>query len=111
MQNFDDLLKQTVESLKKSFECNEIVGKPIVMADGGIILPVSKISVGFVAGGADVENGKNLKSPTNMSGGGVSVVPIGFFVCGAQKRFVRVDEEENKWIDLVKSLANVIKKD
>ena len=112
MQSFEEVLKQTIESLKKSAEFNEIVGKPIVNGDGTIILPVSKISVGFVGGSADVENGKNLKSPTGVGGGGISVTPLGFLICGAQKKFVRVDrEEENKWIDLAKSVANVLKKD
>lgn len=116
MQSFDEVLKQTIESLKKSAECSEIVGKPIVNGDGTIVLPVSKISVGFVAGGADYEDTKNVKSPTGVSGGGVSgggvsVTPVGFLVCGAQKKFVRVDGEENKWLELIKSVANVMKKD
>ncbi len=111
MQSFDEVLKQTIESLKKSAEFNEIVGKPIVNGDGTIILPVSKISVGFVAGGADFENDKKVKSPTGVSGGGVSVTPIGFLVCGEQKKFVRVDGEENKWLALAKSVANAMKKD
>ena len=112
MQNFDDVLKQTIDSLKESLQSNDIIGKPIVNGDGTIILPVSKISVGFVGGSADVENGKNLKSPTVVGGGGISVTPLGFLICGAQKKFVRVDrEEENKWLDLAKSVANVLKKD
>lgn len=48
MQNFEEILKQTLESLKKSAEFNEIVGKPIVNGDGTIVLPVSKISVVFL---------------------------------------------------------------
>ena len=112
MQNFDDVLKQTIDSLKESLQSNDIIGKPIVNGDGTIILPVSKISVGFVGGSADVENGKNLKLPTGVGGGGISVTPLGFLICGAQKKFVSVDrEEENKWLDLAKSVANVLKKD
>lgn len=88
------------------------MGKPIVNGDGTIVLPVSKISVGFVAGGADYENEKKVKSPLGVSGGGVSVTPIGFLVCGAQKKFVRVDGEgENKWLDLARSVICVMKKD
>ena len=52
-----------------------------------------------------------MKSPAGISGGGASVTPIGFLVCGAQKKFVRVDGEENKWLELLKSVANVVKKD
>ena len=88
------------------------MGKPIVNGDGTIVLPVSKISVGFVAGGADYENEKKVKSPLGVSGGGVSVTPIGFLVCGAQKKFVRVDDDgANKWLDLARSVMAVMKKD
>ena len=88
------------------------MGKPIVNGDGTIVLPVSKISVGFVAGGADYENEKKVKSPLGVSGGGVSVTPIGFIVCGAQKKFVRVDDDgANKWLDLARSVMAVMKKD
>lgn len=112
MQNFDDVLKQTIDSLKQSLQSNDIIGKPIVNGDGTIILPVSKISIGFVGGSADVANGKNLKSPSGVGGGGISVTPLGFLICGAQKKFVRVDkDEENKWLDLAKSVANVLKKE
>ena len=64
MQSFEEILRETIESLKKSAEFNEIVGKPIVNGDGTLVLPVSKISVGFVAGGADYENEKKVNSIT-----------------------------------------------
>ena len=112
MQNFDDVLKQTVDNLKKSLEANDIVGKPIVNGDGTIILPISKISIGFVGGSADFEGNKHTQTPAGVGGGGVSVMPIGFLICGAQKKFVRVDDkEENKWLELAKSVFNVMKKD
>lgn len=108
MQSFDELLKNTLNSLKSSVESNEIIGKPIIGSDGSVILPVSKISIGYVLGGVDV--GKS-KEPSNISGGGISVSPIGFLICGLQNKFVRVDGEDNKWMDLAKSVVNVLKKD
>lgn len=107
MQDFDEVLAKTVDSLKSCAEANEIIGKPIMGRDGSLILPVSKISVGFVAGGGEFKK----SAPTNVSGGGVSVTPIGFMICGLQNKFVRVEGEDNKWLDLAKSVVNVIKKD
>lgn len=108
MQSFDEMLKKTLESLKCNARANEIVGEPIVARDGSVILPISKISIGYVLGGIDVAKGKE---PSNVSGGGISITPVGFLVCGLQNKFVRVDEEDNKWIELAKSIANVVKKD
>lgn len=108
MQNFDEMLKKTLDSLKYSVESSEIIGKPIIGGDGSIILPVSKISIGYVLGG--FENAKS-KEPSNIGGGGINVTPVGFLICGLQNKFVRVDGEDNKWMDLAKSVANLMKKD
>lgn len=112
MQDLQEIINMTVENIKKSLSAEEIVGKPIVNGDGTLILPVSKISVGFVGGKSDAEKDKNAKYPMGISGGGISVVPIGFLVCGEQKKFVKVDGEgQNKWLDLAKSVIGVMKKD
>lgn len=108
MQSFDEMLKKTLDSLKCSVESNEIIGKPIIGSDGNVILPVSKISIGYVLGG--FENAKS-KAPSNVSGGGICVTPVGFLIYGLQNKFVRVDGEDNKWMDLAKSVANLMKKD
>lgn len=90
MQDLQEIINMTVENLKKSLSAEEIVGKPIVNGDGTLILPVSKISVGFVGGKSDAEKDKNAKYPMGISGGGISVVPIGFLVCGEQKSLSRL---------------------
>ena len=112
MQDLQEIIDMTVESLKKSLSNEDVVGKPIVNGDGTLILPVSKISVGFVGGKSDAEKDKKEKYPMGISGGGISVTPVGFMVCGAQKKFVRVDDEgANKWLDLARSVMAVMKKD
>lgn len=108
MQSFDELLKKTLDSLRYSVESNEIIGKPIISSDGSVILPVSKISIGYFLGGVDTGKGKE---PSNVSGGGISITPIGFLICGLQNKFVRVDSEDNKWMELAKSVVGVLKKD
>ncbi|UKI21531.1 MAG: hypothetical protein L6V83_00645 [Christensenella sp.] len=61
MQDLQEIINLTVESLKKSLSNEDIVGKPIVNGDGTLILPVSKISVGFVGGKSDVEKTQKRK--------------------------------------------------
>lgn len=112
MQDVKELLKEAVEDLRRSVESNEIVGKPVINGDGTIVLPISKISIGFVAGGTGADVDKKSKAPVGVSGGGVSITPVGFLFCGSQKRFVRVDgEDQNKWTELFKSIVNVVKRD
>lgn len=112
MQNFDEIIKTIEQTIKQSAESSQIVGKPIALCDGSVVLPISKISVGFVGGSTDIENAKKIKAPTGIGGGGVSVTPMGFFICGAQKRYIPIDgSADNKWLDFARSTLNLFKKE
>ena len=113
MKEFEEILKETVENIKTVVGSSDVVGKPIMNGDGTIILPVSKISYGFVAGG-----GGALKAPSkdgspfgNASGGGMTVSPIGFLICGREKKFITVDKaySDNKWFELLHGVLETIK--
>lgn len=81
-------LKQIIEaSLSKIgsvADVNTVIGEPIRLPDGIVVIPFSKVSVGFASGGADFD-GKNRAAdkPPHFAGGngaGVSVTPLGFLV-------------------------------
>ena len=82
-QNYlDELINSSIEKIKNLAETNTIIGDPIVSPTGKIIIPISKVSVGFVVGGGQY-NSVNKKLPYPLaggSGGGLSVSPIGFIV-------------------------------
>ena len=49
----ESLMKTAMESIKEMIEVNTIVGDPVETVDGGVIIPVSKVSFGFAAGGSE----------------------------------------------------------
>lgn len=49
----ESLMKTTMESLKAMVDVNTVVGEPVQTEDGTVIVPVSRVSFGFVAGGGD----------------------------------------------------------
>jgi sporulation protein YtfJ len=83
------LMKTAMENLKEMVDVNTIVGDPVETPDG-VILPISKVGFGFVAGGTEFEmnhdedrknNPGNKELPFGGgSGGGVSITPIAFLV-------------------------------
>lgn len=114
MKEFEDILKETVENIKTVVGTSDVVGKPIINGDGTIILPVSKVSYGFVAGGGGSIKTQKEGSPfANASGGGMTVTPVGFLICGREKKFITVDKayQESKWAELLKDLCETIKGD
>ena len=87
----DNLFRETIQgainSLRELADCETVIGKPIEMGEMTLI-PVSKVSVGFVGGGLDYHS-RHAKNTTpsaatqNAScggGTGVTVSPVGFLV-------------------------------
>lgn len=61
----EEILGQAMGKLKTMIDVNTIVGDPIANTQGAIILPISKVSLGFVAGGGEYTNG--TKKPKNCA--------------------------------------------
>ena len=79
-----EIIRASIDSIKSSFDANTVTGTPITTANGTVIIPVSKLSVGFATGGVDYL-GKNAQAnaKNNFGGGGgtgVSVTPVAFLV-------------------------------
>ena len=53
-QHLEGLMSTSMEKIRELVDVNTIVGNPITSPDGTIIIPVSKVSFGFVSGGSDI---------------------------------------------------------
>lgn len=86
------LMTTAMNSIKDMVDVNTIVGDAVESPDGTVIIPISRVSFGFAAGGGEYnsEISKNKEEETNSmkkpfgggSGAGVSIVPVGFLVVG-----------------------------
>ncbi len=79
----EGLMSTAMGNIKEMVDVNTIVGTPVESPDGSVIIPISKVSFGFAAGGSDF--GKKNEAEVMFgggSGGGVSISPVGFIVVG-----------------------------
>ncbi len=97
-----NLMQTVMENIKEMIDVNKVVGDAVETPDGHVIIPVSKVSFGFVAGGSEFENyndefKKNIPNTNGFpfgggSGGGVSLRPVAFLVAGPRElRLLPVD--------------------
>ena len=83
----DNLMITAMNSLRDMIDVNTIVGDTVETADGTTIIPVSKVSFGFAAGGSEFNTNtmnkysENPKMPFGGgSGAGVKINPVAFLV-------------------------------
>lgn len=102
-------------------EADTVIGTPVTTADGVSIIPVSKVTAGFLTGGgeySDMSRQSYTEYPfAGGSGAGVSVSPIGFLISdGKTVKLVNVDDKNpleqilDIMPELLESLLDGVKK-
>ena len=111
--NLMNVLSFVAEQTMALSKENTVLGEPIEK-DGVTIIPISKLSVGFAGGGADLEDNGRKKSKHPAGGGAkVSRTPVSFLVIdGKEVRTISVEVSEPSPIaDLVDTvISTIIKK-
>ena len=75
-----ELMQSTIQKIKELANSETIVGEPIKVSDTTVILPVSKVSVGFASGGSDFPSKNNAELFGGGGGAGITVTPKAFLV-------------------------------
>ena len=82
----EGLMTTTLESIRDMIDVNTVVGEPIATADGATVVPISRVSFGFVAGGGEAKASPSTPAAEGPfaggAGAGVTVQPLGFLVTG-----------------------------
>lgn len=87
----EGMMTTTMENIRDMVDVNTVIGDAISTADGTTVIPISRVSFGFAAGGGEyapqrhgrLDPAVNPELPfAGGAGAGVSVQPIGFLVTG-----------------------------
>ena len=97
----ESLMKTAMENLKEMVDVNKIVGDAVETPDGSVIIPISRVSFGFAAGGTEFEqqagngSGNHNNRPAELpfgGGSGGARAARGLLVAGqGQVRLLPVD--------------------
>lgn len=86
----EGLIKTAMESIKEMVNVDTIVGDAVETPDGSVVIPISKVTFGFAAGGGDFCS-KEVKDNSKEypfgggSGAGVSVQPVAFMIVSSDE--------------------------
>lgn len=117
--SINDLISSAMDKIKTIVDSSTIVGDSIVAPDGTTIIPISKVSVGFIVGGGEYADlsSRRVANHFPMSGGssgGMSVSPVGFLIIRemGDVEFVNVENKSlyQTVLNMVNSLLAKIEK-
>lgn len=118
--NLSDVIDTTMDKVKSLMETNTIVGEPMYFGST-VIIPISKVSVGFVVGGGEYSDKSSRRVATHYpmaggSGGGISLSPVGFLVStDGDIKYIDVEDKNayqatlnilNKAVSMIPSFLN-----
>lgn len=92
-----ELMQTAMASIKDMVDVNTVIGQPVQTGSGATVIPISRVSFGYVTAGGDLttqDKPSRAIEPVDFpfaggSGAGVSVQPVGFLVvCGDTVRML-----------------------
>jgi uncharacterized spore protein YtfJ len=113
--SLNEIIQTALDRMQLIAKTETIIGEPI-QAGSVTLIPVSKISIGFAAGGA----GKDEKAGSGAgTGGGLNVIPVAVIsICGDKVQILPIEPADSgmaallaKAPDLIKKAAKFMKKD
>jgi len=113
--SIERILMLGMDGLKKAADADCIIGEKIYIGDVTLV-PVSKVSAGYVSGGGELDSKADPKI-SGGSGGGYSVAPVGFISINTKTSDVKIlpidgKSAFEKIFELIpKIIANLPKKD
>lgn len=131
----NEIIQTSLENIRELADVNTIIGERITTPNGTVIIPVSKVSLGFVTGGVDygkkdkdkkakpVESSatvggmQNAVASNNFGGGGgtgISVQPVGFLVIkpdgDVEMLNISSTEKAGQAADIAETVSGLIEK-
>jgi len=116
----ESIMAEAMSKLKSVIDVNTVIGNPITTFDGTTIIPISKVSAGFIAGGGEYNQSKDMKKNANLdfpfaggSGTGFSINPVGFLVeTSSGLKLINIDNKSayESVLEIVKNVTEKLNK-
>ena len=114
-EKIESLMENALTKIKDTIDVNTVVGKPLYTQDGTMIVPITKVTVGFIAGGGEYTQNippKNAEKEYPFAGGssaGFNVSPIGFLIGKGDKIKLITVDNKNTFEDAMVLFKDVVK--
>lgn len=67
MHPIENIIESSIEQIKRIVDVNTVIGDAITAADGTLLLPVSRVSIGFAVGGGEYGEAESRRACRRQS--------------------------------------------
>ena len=111
--NLKESFAEALASISQTADANTVIGEAVTTANGTIIIPVSKLGLGYVSGGVDgsAKKDKEIKPAEKFIGGGgtgVTVSPVAFLVVAPE--LLNINQPTIQTADPISSIIGAIER-
>lgn len=98
-ESIDKLIDNAMDKIKTIVDSSTIIGEKVETGDGTVIIPISKVTVGYVVGGGEYADLSSRRVANHFpmaggSSGGMSVTPVGFLIeSEGEIKFINVENK------------------
>lgn len=98
-ESIDKLIDNAMDKIKTIVDSSTIIGEKVETGDGTVIIPISKVTVGYVVGGGEYADLSSRRVANHFpmaggSSGGMSVTPVGFLIeTEGEIKFINVENK------------------
>ena len=106
-----DLVNSAMANMRELSDADTIIGEPMKLEGNITIIPVSKVSYGFAAGGSDLPSKTNAALFGGGTGGGVTVQPIAFIViANGDVKLLQINQDKSSAGAVVNMIPQIFDK-
>lgn len=98
-EGIENLIENAMGKIKTIIDSSTIIGDKVETSDGTVIIPISKVTVGYVVGGGEYADLSSRRVANHFpmaggSSGGMSVTPVGFLIeTEGEIKFINVENK------------------
>ena len=105
-------MSTSMEKIRELVDVDTIIGKPISSPDGSTIIPISKVSFGFVSGGSDIPAKVDKDVFAGGAGEGITIKPQAFIVINknGEAKILELGEKASPIEGIIDSAPDLLNK-
>ncbi len=97
-KKLDGILEKTAQQLTSLVDVNTVIGKPVKSASGYEMIPLTKVTMGYLCGGGEYGDVQAIKEGDlyPFAGGAgtvISMKPIGFLIDDGSLHLVKITDD------------------